>query len=256
MKKILLICTVSVILFAFCSCGKTGEIKLVSANGNNGAETEKGITSKIAQSVSDVIEKTTELLESASDSTTDRETGSWFSTTRPTTTTTTRASTTRPSTTTTTRPSTTEPTTQTTTVTTTRAGDRFNFTTTDVDGNTVSLSDYSNAKVIMINMWETWCGPCVNEMPDLQRLYTNYKSRGFLILGATASEKSEIRSTVRSLGVTYPIIMRNYQFNKFDTGYVPTTVFIDGDGYVLSSEPYVGGRSYAEWERILLSYLK
>lgn len=176
-------------------------------------------------------------------------------TTRPTTTTT-RASTTRPSTTTTTRPSTTEPTTQTTTVTTTRAGDRFNFTTTDVDGNTVSLSDYSNAKVIMINMWETWCGPCVNEMPDLQRLYTNYKSRGFLILGATASEKSEIRSTVRSLGVTYPIIMRNYQFNKFDTGYVPTTVFIDGDGYVLSSEPYVGGRSYAEWERILLSYLK
>ncbi len=238
MKKILLICTVSVILFAFCSCGKTGEIKLVSANGNNDAETEKGITSKIAQSVSDVIEKTTELLESASDSTTDRETGSWFSTT------------------TTTRPSTTETTTQTTTVTTTRAGDRFNFTTTDVDGNTVSLSDYSNAKVIMINMWETWCGPCVNEMPDLQRLYTNYKSRGFLILGATASEKSEIRSTVRSLGVTYPIIMRNYQFNKFDTGYVPTTVFIDGDGYVLSSEPYVGGRSYAEWERILLSYLK
>ena len=136
-----------------------------------------------------------------------------------------------------------------------QTGAEFDFSTSDADGNAVSLADYSDSKVIMINMWETWCGPCVNEMPDLQRLYAKYKDRGFLILGATASHKSEIAGIVRQTGIEYPVIMRNSQFDRFETGYVPTTVFIDGGGNILSAEPFVGGRSYSEWESIVLSYL-
>ena len=50
----------------------------------------------------------------------------------------------------------------------------FSFTTTDLDGHEVSFEDYSDAKVIMFNMWEPWCGPCRGELPDLQRLYKKY----------------------------------------------------------------------------------
>ena len=107
----------------------------------------------------------------------------------------------------------------------------------------------------MINMWESWCGPCVNEMPDLQKLYTKYKDSGFLILGVTSSEISEAKSVVTQKRITYPILIRSSEFERFQTGYVPTTVFIDNAGNVLSPEPYVGGKSYSEWETVILSYL-
>ena len=155
-----------------------------------------------------------------------------------------------------------EPETQTTAIaataapTTKRTGETFTFTTTDMNGNTVSSSDLADKKVIMINMWETWCGPCVNEMPDLQQLYLKYKDQGFVILGVTTSLPSDVSDTVSRLGVTYPILNRNAQFDRFVTGYVPTTFFLDGEGHVLSRDSYVGGRSGSEWERILLNYMQ
>ena len=132
---------------------------------------------------------------------------------------------------------------------------KLEFTSTDMDGKTVSLSDYSQAKVIMINMWETWCGPCVSEMPDLQKLYVKYKDSGFIILGATASHESEVKSMANDLGITYPLIKRTADLDRFETGYVPTTVFADGEGNILTSEPIIGGKSYSEWEKVIQSYL-
>ncbi|MBR2731848.1 MAG: TlpA family protein disulfide reductase [Clostridia bacterium] len=180
-------------------------------------------------------------------------------TTKPTTTpTTTKPTTVKP---TTTKPTTTKPTTVPTTVPTTapttkRTGETFTFTTTDMDGNAVASADFAGAKVIMVNMWEPWCGPCVGEMPDLQKLYTKYQGQGLVILGVTTSPATDVNSTVTRLGITYPIVSGNAQFNRFDTGYVPTTVFLDGEGHILSEEPYIGSKSGTEWERIILTYLQ
>ena len=57
------------------------------------------------------------------------------------------------------------------------------FAATDMDGNAVDESILSGKKVTMINLWAPWCGPCVGEMPDLQKLNEKYADKGFQVIG-------------------------------------------------------------------------
>ena len=100
-------------------------------------------------------------------------------------------------------------------------------------------------------MWEPWCGPCVRELSDLQQLYTNYKSKGFVLLGVFSDNIDDAKALIKQKGLTYPILMESSHFNRFYTGSVPTTVFLDGEGYPLDEEPYIGSRSYDAWEQIV-----
>lgn len=130
------------------------------------------------------------------------------------------------------------------------------FTTTDADGNTVTEQDLAGCSLIMLNFWEPWCGPCVGEMPELQKLYENYQDKGLLIVGiyATAEMADEAAEIVSSAGVTYPIWHYCEAFLRFDTGYVPTTVFLDADGKVVG-RPKVGSTNYDGWAEIVESLL-
>lgn len=130
------------------------------------------------------------------------------------------------------------------------------FTTTDTDGNTVTEQDLAGYRLIMLNFWEPWCGPCVGEMPDLQKLYEDYQEKGLLIVGiyATAEMADEAAEIVSSAGVTYPIWHYCEAFLRFNTGYVPTTVFLDADGKVVGS-PKVGSTNYDGWAEIVESLL-
>jgi len=134
----------------------------------------------------------------------------------------------------------------------------FNFETTDINGNPVSGEDIKNAKVVMVNYWEPWCGPCVGELPELQKLYENYKDKGFLLLGVYSSfdMDDDAKEIIADSGVTYPILRAESNLSQFMTDYFPTTIFVDGNGNVLSEEPYIGARSYEDWEEILKGYLK
>ena len=133
-------------------------------------------------------------------------------------------------------------------------GAKLSFSTTDMNGSPVSMSTYSGSKIVVFNMWEPWCGPCVREMPDLQKLYDNYRSKGLMVVGVYSTEENA-KSTVESKGITYPIIRKSSEFNAFDTGYVPTTIIVDGNGNILTSEPIIGSRSYNDWESIVAPYL-
>ena len=134
-------------------------------------------------------------------------------------------------------------------------GEKLSFTTTDMDGNNVTFEDYSSAKVIMFNMWEPWCGPCRSELPDLQKLYTKYQPEGLMIVGVY-SDTDGLKDIVEENKIQYPMIRSCEAFDRFQTGYVPTTIFTDGAGNVISAEPYIGSNSYEDWESIILSYLK
>ncbi len=131
----------------------------------------------------------------------------------------------------------------------------FGFTTTDMNGRTVTMEDFSSAKVIMFNMWEPWCGPCRGELPDLQKLYEKYRSQGVMIVGVF-SDRNGVDDIVDELGLSYPMLNYCEAFDPFQSGYVPTTFFTDGSGKVISDESYIGSKSYEEWESIILSYLK
>ncbi|MBQ6928054.1 MAG: TlpA family protein disulfide reductase [Oscillospiraceae bacterium] len=131
------------------------------------------------------------------------------------------------------------------------------FSTTDRAGNAVDESVLQGHRLVMLNFWEPWCPPCVREMPDLEKLYEDYKDRGLLILGiySTEGQEADVDRVLSDSATSYPILHYSKDFEIFQTGYVPTTVFVDGEGKILS-ELLVGGRDYAGWEELIGSSLK
>lgn len=134
---------------------------------------------------------------------------------------------------------------------------KISFTSIDINGNPVSMDDFKNAKLIMVNFWEPWCGPCVGEMPELQELYENYKDKGLVILGVTSdmTVEDDAKAIIKDKGIEYPIILGNKEISC-PTEYFPTTVFTDGNGNILSAEPEIGAKDYAGWEKLIKSYLE
>ena len=108
----------------------------------------------------------------------------------------------------------------------------LNFSTTDINGHPIRFEDVKNAKLIMVNFWEPWCGPCVGEMPELEKLYENYKEKGLIILGVffTGDSDEDVKAVVDSNHISYPIVYGNQDFMKYTSEYVPTTVFFDSNG--------------------------
>ena len=137
-----------------------------------------------------------------------------------------------------------------------KTGSEVVFATTDREGNAWDESVFADAELTMINFWEPWCGPCVGEMPDLQKLQDNYADRGFRILGVYSTEgmEEDVDAALTRTGVTYPILHYTEAFDRFQSGYVPTTVFIDREGSVLAGadgELYIGSNSYEGWAEII-----
>ncbi|RMH65436.1 MAG: TlpA family protein disulfide reductase [Calditrichaeota bacterium] len=125
------------------------------------------------------------------------------------------------------------------------------FTFKSLDGKEVSLSDYKG-KVVLVNFWATWCGPCIGEMPDLNKLYQAYKDKGFQILGlAVSSRPNDIPKKVKQTGVTYPILLNAEpavaKFGGF--GAIPQTFIIDQNGTIVHS--VTGSRGYEDFEKMI-----
>jgi cytochrome c biogenesis protein CcmG/thiol:disulfide interchange protein DsbE len=110
-----------------------------------------------------------------------------------------------------------------------------NFSLKDVlQGKEYSLSQFKG-KVVVINFFTFFCGPCRDEMPDLNKINNELKGRGLVTLGiALSSDPTQIRFLVKQLGLEYPVLTGN---DKVSDAYgsiavVPTTVIIDKQGNV------------------------
>ena len=119
---------------------------------------------------------------------------------------------------------------------------------TDQFGNPHSLADYKG-KVIFLNFWATWCGPCRNEMPDIQKLYEEYSAQGgdaeVVVLGIAGpgigqeGSAEEIAGFMEENGYTYPVLMDTdgEMFTQYGISAFPTTFMIDKDGNVYGYVP-------------------
>ena len=129
----------------------------------------------------------------------------------------------------------------------TKATQAFDFTAMDKDGKTVKLSDFKGKKVY-INMWASWCGPCMREIPELEKVYQKYKdNKDIVFLSMTSPNDAEFKNQspqdkgkdvilnkAKELGVTYPVLFDvndrfiiNYAIRSF-----PTHIFINSDGTI------------------------
>jgi cytochrome c biogenesis protein CcmG/thiol:disulfide interchange protein DsbE len=83
----------------------------------------------------------------------------------------------------------------------------FDFTIKDVDGNQVSLTAYKG-KVVLLNFWATWCGPCKAEIPGFVRLQEKYRDKGLVIVGYSVDDTAEkAKAYAAQYKMNYPILL-------------------------------------------------
>jgi peroxiredoxin len=102
-------------------------------------------------------------------------------------------------------------------------------------GGTVTLANY-RGRVVVMNLWASWCPPCRAEMPDLERLYRLDANRGLVILGVNEGESKDRAATfARSLGITFPIALdEQQQYGRVYAALgLPTTVVVGRDGKIV-----------------------
>ena len=114
------------------------------------------------------------------------------------------------------------------------AGVAPDFTLRSVDGPNLRLQE-QRGRVVLVNFWATWCGPCRQEMPHLNRLYEKYRSSGFVLLGVNVDDDQRNAVGVASkLGLTFPVLLDTDKkvSQLYDLSAMPATVLIDKDGRV------------------------
>ncbi len=108
------------------------------------------------------------------------------------------------------------------------------FTLHAMGGPNLRLKE-QRGRVVMVNFWATWCGPCRQEMPQLNRLYEKYKASGFVLLGVNVDDDvAKAAEVVGKLGVTFPVLLDTEKTvsKLYDLSTMPSTVIIDRDGKV------------------------
>ena len=142
------------------------------------------------------------------------------------------------------------------------------FTAVDLHGNIVDESIFKGKKLTMINIWGTFCRPCIGEMPEIAQLNADYADKDFQVIGIVcdvtyigdgydSSLHSNALEIVEYTGANYTNLLPSKSLDKIklDEVYsVPETVFVDENGNIIGGS-YSGARSYDSWKYIVDSIM-
>lgn len=122
------------------------------------------------------------------------------------------------------------------------------FTVARLGGGSAGVTDF-HGKVLLVNLWASWCPPCRQEMPDLERFSRKAAKDGVEVLGVNEGESAQAAASfVKTAGVTFPILLDQQQ--RYGAAYgalgLPTTVFVRRDGTV--SEAVDGPLTYDQMQ--------
>ena len=126
----------------------------------------------------------------------------------------------------------------------------ISFETEDLDGNTVKSEDlFAQNKVTMINLWGTYCGPCIVEMPEIEKMYQEFSSKGGGVIGLVVNVPidnnrflEDAQNIVKEAGVTYPNLKVWEGYDKYlEHQGTPTTYFVDSNGKLIG-KPILGAQ--------------
>lgn len=138
------------------------------------------------------------------------------------------------------------------------------FTASDLAGNEVTQAVFEGHPVTMVNVWATFCGPCLSEMPDLGALHEEYSEQGFQIIGIVADalaqdgsvsqEQVELAQQIaEETGAKYLHLLPSEDLTArllWQVNSVPTTIFVDETG-ALIGKGYLGSRDADSWRAII-----
>ena len=141
------------------------------------------------------------------------------------------------------------------------------FSAKDIDGKNVSEKVFADSKITMVNVWGTFCGPCIREMPDLGVLDKKYGD-DFQIVGividavnskgnVNAKTVNSAKNIVKTTGADYlHIIPDSSLLNGVlsEVYAVPTTFFVDSSGKIVG-KVYTASRTLKQWQEIVESFL-
>jgi cytochrome c biogenesis protein CcmG/thiol:disulfide interchange protein DsbE len=125
------------------------------------------------------------------------------------------------------------------------------FAVPDLSGQAVRLSGL-RGQVVLLNLWTTWCPPCREEMPSMERLYQKLRDRGFVLLAVSQDEggKDAVAPFVRDLGLTFPVLVdpEHQVGDRYQVWGYPESFIIDREGRVV--ERVIGPRDWTSPEQI------
>ena len=131
------------------------------------------------------------------------------------------------------------------------------FSATDLDGKPISLQDY-RGKVVLLDFWGAWCGFCIDEMPNLKKIYATYKDQGFDIIGVSLDdEESELRDYIKKNDIQWRQIFSGKRWmddplaQQYEITGVPEQWLIDRDGKLITHKA-----RGEDLERLVLEALK
>lgn len=137
------------------------------------------------------------------------------------------------------------------------------FTTYDLWGKEVDQTIFTHNTLTLVNVWATFCPPCLQEMPALGELSREYQTKGVGILGFVTDVSMDGRNHQLALQIveqteaTYPHLLISSQLLKTRLGRVqavPETFFVDNQGRIVGST-HVGARSKSAWKTLIDQYL-
>ncbi len=113
----------------------------------------------------------------------------------------------------------------------------LNWTIYDIEGNKVNLADFKE-KAIFINLWATWCPPCVGEMPAIQKLFEKYKENDNIEFVIVSNENSEkVKKFIKKKDFSFPVYTTNNASPKvFQTSSIPATFLISKNNKIIINE--------------------
>jgi peroxiredoxin len=120
------------------------------------------------------------------------------------------------------------------------------FTLPDLSGKTIRLAEL-RGNVVLVNFFATWCSPCRDEMPTLERVFRAYENKGFVVLGVAGDIKGKevVEPFVKKYGVTFPVVLddENAVQRQYGVRGIPAVYLFDRQGKIATM--YVGG---ANWD--------
>lgn len=113
------------------------------------------------------------------------------------------------------------------------------FTLRSTDGDTISLSDL-RGHVVLVNFWATWCVPCKQELPAIDKVARRYAQQGFAVLGVDDRDQDDdVIAFARQIGVSFPLLLdsKGATAGRYHLVGVPTSFLIDRNGVIRAVHP-------------------